>query len=353
MRTATELSPHLHEARTETAETIAQDVIQLGDELLLQANPYEHGVEHASIHRSRLLRGNNVYNLDLTHQPSGAFKLAAAHAAVYFATREAWTAGEVIEEGHVASAGNAARAFTLAGRAYDLRMVAHTPASASSYKLDKLEEDGAEVHAVYRDIAHALSGAKAAGNQPGKYEFHPFDRKENMAGLYATIGQETVRFIEALQMSETAPIHVVAPLGGGSLASTLAIALREADLSSVKLFTAEVEETLEGTTYSKEALPFCDGTATKTGTVTGTILEDTRFREGAIKVRTDQVASAMKLVSGEPAGALSRAGVLKLASQEQDPEIIYIDFLTGNNMCDATRAKAAELAMRGCGVAPL
>ena len=119
-----------------------------------------------------------------------------------------------------ASAGNHARAVAQAARTRGVGCEVFMPLDAPVSKVAGVERLGARVHLAGASLEEALALAAERAAQGGAALVHPFDDIDVIAG------QATV----ALELLEEVPdlARVVVPVGGGGLASGIAVALRRA-----------------------------------------------------------------------------------------------------------------------------
>jgi threonine dehydratase len=143
----------------------------------------------------------------------------------------------------------------------------------------------------------AIEQAREHAARAGHTFVHPFDDLDVIAGQ-ATLGLELVEDVEDLA-------RVVVPVGGGGLASGVAVA--------VKARRPEVD--IVGVRVEERTLTIADGIAVKEpGAITGPLLD--RYLAGRVAVGEDEIANAMvhlversKLVV-EGAGAVGVAALL-------------------------------------------
>jgi threonine dehydratase len=147
-------------------------------------------------------------------QGSGSFKLRGALAKLAALGDRA--SGGVV----AASAGNHARAVAHAARLAGVACELFMPQDAPVSKVAAVERLGARVRLGGASVEEALELAAAGAAQSGAALIHPFDDPDVIAGQ-GTVGLELLEDVPDLA-------RVVAPVGGGGLASGIGIALREA-----------------------------------------------------------------------------------------------------------------------------
>ena len=218
------------------------------------------------------------------------------------------------------SAGNHAQAVAFAARARGLGCRVFMPRGAPVSKVAAVEELGAEVELVDGAVDDCLKRARELSEAEGGYVFlHPFDDPDIVAGQ-GTIGLELLEQVDDLE-------RVVVPIGGGGLASGIAIAVKS-QRPSVQVIGVQAEacapfpESLAaGEPRGVEARPtIADGIALKRpGELTLELVGE--WVDEVVLVAEDEIAEAIvflleksKLLV-EGAGA---AGVAALLSERVD-----------------------------------
>ena len=165
-------------------------------------------------------------------QPTNSFKLrGAVNATAAFLER----GGAAAARGRAivtASAGNHGRAMACAAERLGLELVVFTPESAPRAKLDHIARHGADLRpAPSYEEAERMAKAFAAGT--GASYISPYSHPDVIAGA-ATVGAE---IIEDWPEVDT----IVTSVGGGGLASGVAIAARAMGAGRVGVTGAECE----------------------------------------------------------------------------------------------------------------
>jgi threonine dehydratase len=241
-------------------------------------------------------------------QRTGSFKLRGALAKLD-ALGEACSAGVV-----TGSAGNHAQAVAYAARTRGLRCDVFMPQGAAISKIEGARALGADVELVGSTVDQALTAARDRAEQEGLAFVHPFDDPEVIAGQ-GGLGLELLTQVPDLA-------RVIVPVGGGGLASGVAIALK-LQRPSIEVIGVQVTScapfprSLEsGTPVPVDsALTIADGIAVKRpGELTLPLIK--RWVDRIVVVPEDDVAEAMvyllqqaKLVV-EGAGAVGVAALL-------------------------------------------
>jgi threonine dehydratase len=239
-------------------------------------------------------------------QRTGSFKLRGALAKLA-------TCGDA--QGVVAgSAGNHAQALAYAARSRGLPCTVHMPASAAISKIAAVQAFGARVEQGGDSVDECVDRARADATEHGWEFVHPFDDPEIVRGL-AGVGIELVNDIADLA-------HVIVPVGGGGLASGVAMAVKLArpDVRVTGVQAAACAP-FPNSLREHRAIPvhnaatIADGIAIKRpGELTLGLIE--RWVDEVVTVDDDQIAEAMVLLleraklMAEGAGAVSTAALL-------------------------------------------
>jgi len=146
-------------------------------------------------------------------QPIGAFKLRGAYVAVASLTDVERARGVVTY-----SSGNHAQGVAHAARLLGARAVVVMPSDAPALKRTRVQADGAEVVVVGPSSEERQAVAESLAAQRGLTIIPPYDDDRIIAGQ-GTVGLEI-----AEDLPEVAAVLV--PIGGGGLASGVAVAMR-------------------------------------------------------------------------------------------------------------------------------
>jgi threonine dehydratase len=252
-------------------------------------------------------------------QRTGSFKIRGAYNRISQLDERERAAGVV-----AASAGNHGQAVAWAAREVGSKARIFMPQDAPMAKVDATRHYGAEVELTGPAIEEALEAAQAYVAESGATFVHPFEDARVIAGQ-GTIGLELA---DQVQHIDTAII----PIGGGGLASGIALALRSAK-PNVRIVGVQAE----GTLPSGSGYTIADGIAVKKpGELTMSILD--RVLDEVVAVSDEEISDAIvvllertKLVV-EGAGAV---GVAALLSGKIRPGGCAVSVLSGGNI-DAT-----------------
>src|SRR5919199_5345850 len=144
-------------------------------------------------------------------QRTGSFKLRGALSKL--ATLDDGTPGVV-----AGSAGNHAQALAYAARARGIPSLVHMPPAAAISKVAAVQAFGAHVVQGGDSVDECVDRARAHADEHGWAFVHPFDDEDIVRGQ-AGLGLELLDDIPDLA-------HVVVPIGGGGLASGVALAVK-------------------------------------------------------------------------------------------------------------------------------
>jgi threonine dehydratase len=211
-----------------------------------------------------------------------------------------------------ASAGNHAQAVALAADRLGTQADLFMPSEAPLAKVAAVRGYGGEVHLVEGSYEEASEEAARFAERGGKTVVPPFDDPQVVAGA-GTVGLEI-----ALQAPRTR--LVVVPLGGGGLASGVAIAFKsrvpDGKVIGVQAeaFAPYVESlTAHQSIGARAASTICDGIAVKQpGDLTLPLVE--RHLDGVVTVSDDQVAEAMVLLLERSKLVVEGAGAVGVAA---------------------------------------
>jgi threonine dehydratase len=252
-------------------------------------------------------------------QRTGSFKIRGAYNRISLLDEHERGAGVV-----AASAGNHGQAVAWAARQVGARARIFMPQDAPMAKVDATKHYGAEVELTGPAIEEALDAARRYGEDTDAAFIHPFEDPRVIAGQ-GTIGLELVDQVANIGTA-------IIPIGGGGLASGIALALR-----AVKPDIQLVGVQAEGTLPTGSGYTIADGIAVKKpGELTMSILD--RVLDEIVSVGDEEISDAIvvllertKLVV-EGAGAVAVAALL---SGKVHAKGCVVPVLSGGNI-DAT-----------------
>jgi threonine dehydratase len=244
-------------------------------------------------------------------QRTGSFKIRGAVNKLATLTESERRAGVI-----AASAGNHGQAVAWAARQAGVKATVFMPQDAPMAKVEPTKNYGAKVELIGASFEEALSAAVAHAKSTGVTFVHPYEDEKVIAGQ-GTIGLELLEQVPDLET-------VVIPVGGGGLASGVALALRSAK-PDVRL--VGVQAGLDGWTIA-------DGIAVKrVGERTGMILDE--VLDDLVSVSDDEICRAIVLLLErsklvvEGAGAVGVAALLSGKAGGKGPAVAI---LSGGNI---------------------
>ena len=266
------------------------------------------------------LAGRPVHLKAENLQRTGSFKIRGAYNVVSELSAEQREAGVA-----AASAGNHGQAVAWAAREVGTVARIFMPQDSPMAKVDATRNYGAEVELTGAAIEEALAAARAYVEESGAFFVHPFEDARVIAGQ-GTIGLELA---EQVPEAET----VVIPVGGGGLASGIALALR-----ALRPGLRIVGVQAAGTRPGGSGHTIADGIAVKhPGELTMGILD--RVLDEIVTVNDEEITEAIVLLLErtklvvEGAGAVSVAALLAGRVGGTGP---VVPVLSGGNVDAAT-----------------
>ena len=252
-------------------------------------------------------------------QRTGSFKIRGAYNRMSTLSPEERAAGVV-----AASAGNHGQAVAWAAREVGANARIFMPQDAPMAKVEATRHYGADIELTGTALEGCLDAATAYVAETGATFVHPFEDPLVIAGQ-GTIGLELAEQVADVET-------VLIPVGGGGLASGIALALR-----AVKPGLRIVGVQAEGTLPGGSGFTIADGIAVKKpGALTMSILDD--VLDDMVSVSDEQITEAIvmllertKLVV-EGGGAVGVAALL--AGKLESPGVV-VPVLSGGNI-DAT-----------------
>ena len=244
-------------------------------------------------------------------QRTGSFKVRGAVSKISTLSKSEQRAGVV-----AASAGNHGQAVAWAARQAGIKATIFMPQDAPMAKVEPTKNYGAKAELRGANFEEALAAAQAYVESTGATFVHPYEDERVIAGQ-GTIGLEIAEQVPDVET-------VVIPVGGGGLASGIALALR----------AVKPEVRIVGVQAGLEGFTLADGIAVKSvGERTGRILEDTL--DDMVSVSDEEICSAVVLLLErsklvvEGAGAV---GVAALLAGKAGGEGKALALLSGGNI---------------------
>jgi threonine dehydratase len=245
-------------------------------------------------------------NLQLT----GSFKVRGAFNRLSQLSDAERAAGVV-----AASAGNHAQGLAFAARALGVEATAVMPAGAPLAKIAAVKQYGGEVVLNEGSYDEAKHAADELSRSAGKLLVHAFDDPQVVAGQ-GTAGLEIVDELPGVRL-------VVVPLGGGGLATGIAMAVKSL-VPQARVVGVQAEACAPYIDSLAEHRPIgarsantiCDGIAVKQpGELTLPLVE--RWIDEVVTVSDDEVAQAMVLLLERSKLVVEGAGAVGVAALMQ------------------------------------
>lgn len=233
------------------------------------------------------------------------------------------------------SAGNHAQSLAYAARHCGVPCEVFMPVDASVSKLAAVRAFGAEVHQQGNSVDECVALARERAAEAGLVFVHPFDDHDVIAGQ-AGLGIELAQQVPDLR-------RVIVPIGGGGLASGVALALRQArpEVELIGVQAAACAPIAASLACGEQVVAtasqtIADGIAIKRpGEITLPLLE--RLLDGVVTVGEEAIAEAMILLLErskllvEGAGAAALAALLAEAVAPA-PRGTTVAILSGGNV---------------------
>jgi threonine dehydratase len=223
-------------------------------------------------------------------QRTGSFKVRGATTRIGALTESQRAAGVV-----AASAGNHGQAVAWAAREAGIPATIFVPQDAPMAKVEACRNYSAATELVGATFEDALAAALAFGDETGATFVHPYEDEAVIAGQ-GTIGLELA---EQVPQAET----VLVPVGGGGLASGIALALR----------AVKPEVRVVGVEVRRDRYTIADGIAVKQpGALTSAILDD--VLDEMITVSDEEISEAIVLLLERTKLVVEGAGAVGVAA---------------------------------------
>lgn len=244
------------------------------------------------------LCGRSVELKAETLQRTGSFKVRGAVTKIAALSEDERRAGVI-----AASAGNHGQAVAWAAREAGIAATVFMPADAALAKVGATRDYGAEVVLGGELLHEALEAAKERAAATGAAIVHPFDDPRVIAGQ-GTLGLELAE--------QTADVEtVVVPIGGGGLASGIALAL--ASRPQIRIVGVQAERCAPFAGSTEVAATIADGIAVKhPGGLTRPILDERL--EAVVTVSDEEIAEAIVLLLERAKLVVEGAGAAAVAA---------------------------------------
>ncbi len=294
-----------------------------------------------TVHRTPLLRsatldarvGGHVFSKAENLQRGGSFKIRGALHRMLLVSPEERSQGVV-----AFSSGNHAQGVALAARILGIPATIVMPSDAPRVKRQATADYGATIVSYDRASEDREAVAARIVAERGGTVVPPFNDHGVITGQ-GTVGLEIA---QQLRTQGVVPDVVAVPVGGGGLASGIAIAMIDA-FPSVRVIGVEpavaddARQSLAAGSIVKIAQPatVADGVATQSvGTLTFPILQ--MLLDDIVTVSEDEIMTAMRFVMErmkqvvEPTGALTTAALLEHRIDVRGKVVVSV--LCGGNL---------------------
>jgi threonine dehydratase len=232
-------------------------------------------------------------------QRTGSFKIRGAVNKISLLSDTERAAGVV-----AASAGNHGQAVAWAAREAGIAATVFMPEESPMAKVEATVNYGARVELVGQGFDEALAAALELVDQQGSTFVHAFDDPQVIAGQ-GTIGLELAEQLEEVEV-------VVIPVGGGGLASGIALALRE-QRPDARLVGVQAAACAPFTGSSEFGFTIAEGISVKRpGELTTAMLGD--LLDGFVTVTDEEISHAIVLCLERTKLVVEGAGAAGLAA---------------------------------------
>ena len=261
-------------------------------------------------------------------QPIGAFKIRGAYVAVASLSADERSRGVITY-----SSGNHAQGVARAARLLGAPAVVVMPSDAPEIKRARVAADGAEIVVVGTASDERQAVAEQIAAERGLAIIPPFDDDRVIAGQ-GTVG---------LEVAESLPdiAAVLVPIGGGGLASGIAVAIRalipDARVVGVEPeLSADARESLAAgriVTWSAADVSrtIADGTRTR-ALGRRTFAHLSRLLDSIVTVSEAEIAAGVRLAAEESRLVVEPSGALSVAALAFHAGEIGLDALDGRSV---------------------
>jgi len=300
-----------------------QDVVAAGVRI-------DEAVEHTPLIASHI-EGKRIWLKCECLQTGGSFKLRGASNRLMQLTATERDAGVV-----AFSSGNHAQGVAIAAERLGIPATIVMPADAPAIKVDNTRAHGAEIIFFDRRTESREGIAARLGSEKGAVVVPSFDDPAIVAGQ-GTVGLELLA--QLADLGEPAPSAIAVPVGGGGLASGIALACPDAEIIGAE---PEGWDDMRQSLEAGEIVPvgpdapptLCDALQTpRVSPITFGILRDRKAQ--VVAVSEAEVGDAVRWVWKhhelvvEPGGAAALAAVLAGKAPPREGMVII---LSGGNV---------------------
>lgn len=306
-------------------------------DVLAAARRIDEAVEHTPLVAARIGDARAWLKCECL-QTGGAFKLRGATNRLMQLSPEERRAGVV-----AFSSGNHAQGVAIAAKRLQIPAIIVMPSDAPAIKIDNTRAFGAEIVFYDRNQENREAIAERLARERGAVVVPSFDDPAIVAGQ-GTVGLEILQ--QLADLGEPSPPVIAVPVGGGGLASGIALACPDSAILGAE---PEGWDDMRRSLQQGEIVPvgpdapptMCDALQTpRVSPITFGILKDRGAR--IVTVSDAQVAKAVRwawdhhALIVEPGGAAALAAVLADGHAARDGMVIV---LSGGNIDPALHAR--------------
>jgi threonine dehydratase len=260
-------------------------------------------------------------------QPTGAFKLRGAYAAISALSPERRSAGVVTH-----SSGNHGAAVAYAAAVLGVPATVVVPKNAPAVKVAAARASGATIVECEPNLASRTGTVRQLATAHGYTEIPPYDHRDVIAGQ-GTVGLEIAADYPEVDL-------VVCPVAGGGLISGVAVAIKARN-PSAKVIGVEPEFAAD----ARDSLRAGHPVAWQAAQTARTIADALRIEQvGELPGAMRQLATGARLVA-EPGGSVAVAACL-FRSGELPKATHPVAILSGGNVDPAMLARALTTEMK-------
>jgi threonine dehydratase len=282
-------------------------------------------------------------------QPIGAFKIRGAYVAVALLTADERARGVITY-----SSGNHAQGVARAARLLGTPAVVVMPSDAPALKKARVEADGAEIIVVGTSSEERQQVAEELAATRGLTIIPPYDDDRIIAGQ-GTVGLEIAEDLPDLAA-------VLVPIGGGGLASGVAVAIR-ALVPGARIIGVEPELAADARESLREgrvvrwpaadvSRTIADGTRT-TAIGLRNFAHLSRLLDSIVTVSEGEIAAGIRLTAEESRLVAEPSGALTVAAMAFRSAGAGLDSLTGPIVAVVSGGNVDPERYRGFLEAPL
>lgn len=307
------------------------------EDILAAGRRIDEQVEHTPLIESRL-GGHRLWLKCECLQTGGAFKLRGASNRLLQLSPEERKAGVV-----AFSSGNHARGVAIAAKRLGIPAVIVMPSDAPAVKIDATAAEGAEIILYDRRTEDRVAIANRLAAERGAVVVPSFDDPAIVAGQ-GTVGLEILK--QLADLGEEPARQIVVPVGGGGLASGIALACPDAEIVGIE---PEGWDDMRRSLEAGEIVPvgpdapptLCDALQTpRVSPITFGILQERNAT--ILSVSETEVADAVRWawkhhqLIVEPGGAVALAALVTGKADLREGTVVI---LSGGNIDPALHAQ--------------